>query len=549
QGLNVASTVTGGVGSVFQGLAGLDGFNVDGGFSGGGLKSDFFNSTGSVFGGASRITSVVDADAAQAFGIASQGFGFAGSASGLGENWSTWSSQDGGVFKQSSALGKTISQGAGLLSHAAPGSTAVGAIGLVGSAFSTVGGAGTFAHELAAGNYDGRAFDVMSQTGGLMAQTSGLAMNMMSLTGNNSAMEGLAIAAIAGGSLAAAGAVGNLAKGVIEDAPTWGQKISDGVDSVLSGEAFEGMFDGVQLASGGEGWDREAFNKNMDAISDAAQAINMGLVMASAVKAGAAGGAVVPGVPTDAAAGAQNLEAAATQVAANGGATQTMENILNDIDPTQVIASTNMSGEEAENFQRDFLAVKRSMSEIKKSYEKNEIPDEKMLKKAQAAATRLQETLDKHSKSKDEDGKKNKPKKEKFDLADAAEENMNLHRYYQARYQQHFRIVGYTQTSENHLMGKTIIANGSEKRDFLRDYGKKVSNEIRSYRETNFKEDDPSALRLKRAEYHWRNLNFTSPKEALDLLRAQYQNQKRGFEELKTRFQNQLQACGLDEAC
>ena len=98
-------------------------------------------------------------------------------------------------------------------------------------------------------------------------------------------------------------------------------------------------------------------------------------------------------------------------------------------------------------------------------------------------------------------------------------------------------------------MGKTIVAKASEKRAFLRDYGKKVSKEIQSYRELNFSEDDPAALRLKRAEYHWRNLNFISPKEALDLMRAQYLNQKRGFEDLKTRFQNQLQACWLAESC
>jgi hypothetical protein len=519
QALATASTVTGGAGSIFTGLSGLESFKVDGGFSGGGKMSEFFNSSGGIMGGSARIFSLVDPSAAQALGIGAQTFGFMGGLSSLEENWGAWSQQAGGGFKQISGVGQSLSQGAGLLSHAAPGSTAVGAIDLLGSGFSTFGGSGTFLTDLGAGRYDGEFFSGLSQTGGFIAQTSGLGMSMASLTGDTSAMTGLAISSIVGGAMVATGAAGNLAKGLIDAAPKLGENISAGVDSVLSGE----FLNDFKLVEGGGGFDR------------AAQAVDMGLQIAMVAKSGAPGGAGF-------AAGAESLQASLAQTQAAGGATAELDRILAEMDPQQVIAATKMPASEAEQFNRDFLAVQRSVSEVKKSFDKKEAPNEEMLKNAQLAATRLQETLDKYKKEED------KPK-QNFNSAEANQRAMDLQRHYQKIQADHLRVIGYMQTSENHLMGKRILAKDPEKKRLLREHGRRVSREIQALRQTQYAEEEGLSGRMKRAEYHWRNLNFVSPKEALHQIQTEFYHHRAQYESLKESFHEKLSACRLQRSC
>ncbi|MGA0164380.1 MAG: hypothetical protein ACO3LE_09105, partial [Bdellovibrionota bacterium] len=279
EGLGTAATIMGGAGSALNGLAGLDKFFNTGGFDTG-QTSLFFNSGAQTLGGAGSLVGLADANAGRAFGLGSQAMGLGGGITGMSENWGTWAGQAGGGFKQMSAFGSTLSQAAGLGSQLGGSNDFFSGVGLIGSGFSTIGGLGTFKTEFGAGKFDGKGFDLMTKAGGLTSQVSGLAMSTMTLAGETSGMEALAVASLVGAGISMTGAMGNMAVGVIEAAP----KVADNFGKVMDGElALGDAFGDVSLRSGGETFNQEAFDHNFGVLNKAGQATATALQVAQAM--------------------------------------------------------------------------------------------------------------------------------------------------------------------------------------------------------------------------------------------------------------------------
>ncbi|MGA0164508.1 MAG: hypothetical protein ACO3LE_09760, partial [Bdellovibrionota bacterium] len=236
------------------------------------------------------------------------------------------------------------------------------------------------------------------------------------------------------------------------------------------------------------------------------------------------------------------------------------DRFLNNMDLNQAKTAAQMSGEDAASFERDFLAAKRAISELKKSYDKGELPDEKKIDNARMAATRAQKIIDKYNKKKSEkrsaeESQKTKRESEEderdksIDLQDVANQAIEWHRYYRKLESDHFRVVGYVRNFESNLMGKRIVEKDPQRRSFLRSEGKRISKEIQTLREKHISDDDPLAPRLKRAEYHLRNLNFVSPKEAFDELEDAILKVKNARLRAIEKLRDQRQACHPKDRC
>lgn len=537
KGLGLAAAVTGGLGGISSGIYSLQNFKEAGGFINNGLSSEFFGGLQQISGGAGAIAGYFDPTAGRVFGITSSGLGLAAGAVSLGENWSTWSSQAGGVWKQISGVGGLASQAGGFVGGIAPGSSVAQGLGLAGSALGTLGGVGSFAVDFQTGEYDGKLFESMAVTGGLVASASGVGATVAQMSGDKDLAEKFSYGMIGGGALAVTGTVGILGKAVVNGIAKLGEAAASGI--AQSGQKSNRDFQ----ASGKSDSEGPQFNKLPETPKTNLEKINDALNFAAAVNFIAAQG-FAAALEAKGADGVRESIAKAPQTGVGS-----VDQVISDLKSLDVESVTSqMTESQAIRFSEYMQSFQNSLAYIQERTQQGELPDQAIVQRGYEASRRAQAILDAQRGLPPE----GTPERARYDQAQHRQNMQKIeqaNREYRDLFQEDAGVISLMLQSERDIDGKKIIVASKERQNLLEEKGKEAADRIREHREKYYEEDSYYFIRLKKAEHAWRNMDFFSPKEALQQIKTALEANEKKYRETKMRLVDRLQACGSAHGC